>query len=107
MLDLANGDPVIFRIFDHLSDFFYEHDRRILDAGGGRIDILHVGDDYGTQRDTVISPRMYRTLFQPRWKRHIDQARAYGCKVFHHSCGSSRRLLPDLIKTGIDVLTTV
>jgi uroporphyrinogen decarboxylase len=107
MLDLANGDPVIFRIFDHLSDFFYEHDRRILDAGGGRIDILHVGDDYGTQRDTVISPRMYRTLFQPRWRRHIAQARSYGCKVFHHSCGSSRRLLPDLIDTGIDVLTTV
>jgi uroporphyrinogen decarboxylase len=68
---------------------------------------MHFGDDYGTQRDTVISPKLYRELFQPRWKRHIEQAHAYGCKVFHHSCGSTRRLMPDLIQTGVDVLVTV
>ncbi len=107
MLDLGLQDPVLMRIFDHLSDFHYEYDRRILDAGRGRIDIMHFGDDYGTQRDTVISPRMYREIFQPRWKRHIAQARSYGCKIFHHSCGSTRRLMPDLIQTGIDVLVTV
>lgn len=107
MLDLGNRDPIVFRIFEHLSDFFYEYDRRILEAGRGRIDILHFGDDYGTQRDTVISPRVYREIFQPRWKRHIEQARAFGCKVMHHSCGSTRRIMPDLINTGIDVLTTI
>lgn len=107
MLDLGNRDPVLLRIFDHLSDFFYEYDRRVLEAGRGRIDIMHFGDDYGTQRDTVISPRLYRELFRPRWKRHIEQARAYGCKIFHHSCGSSRRIIPDLIQTGVDVLVTL
>jgi uroporphyrinogen decarboxylase len=107
MLGLATQDPVLMRIFDHLSDFFYEYDRRMLDAGGGRIDAMHFGDDYGTQRDTVISPRLYRKMFQPRWRRHIEQARSYNTKVFHHSCGSTRRLMPDLIETGIDVLVTV
>jgi uroporphyrinogen decarboxylase len=107
MLDIATRNEVLFRIWDHLSDFFYEFDRRILEAGGGRIDIMHFGDDYGTQRDTVISPQIYRELLQPRWRRHIEQARAYGCKVMHHSCGSTRRLMPDLIATGIDVLVTV
>jgi uroporphyrinogen decarboxylase len=107
MVDIADKNPVLFAIFDHLSDFFYEHDRRILEAGGGRIDIMHFGDDYGTQRDTVISPRTYRELFKPRWKRHIEQARSFDTKIMFHSCGSTRRLIPDLIETGIDVLTTL
>jgi uroporphyrinogen decarboxylase len=107
MLDLASRNEVLFRIWDHLSDFFYEHDRRILEAGRGRIDIMHFGDDYGSQRDTVISPQLYREIFQPRWRRHIEQAHAFDCKVMHHSCGSTRRLIPDLINTGIDVLVTV
>jgi len=107
MLDIGDKSPILFAIWDHLSDFFYEFDRRILEAGDGRIDISHFGDDYGTQRDTVISPRTYCQLFQPRWKRHIEQARAFGTKVMFHSCGSTRRLMPHLIETGIDVLTTV
>lgn len=107
MLDLATRSEVLFRIWDHLSDFFYEFNRRVLEAGGGRIDLMHFGDDYGSQRDTVISPQVYRELFQPRWRRHIEQARRFGCKVMHHSCGSTRRLLPDLIATGVDVLVTV
>jgi uroporphyrinogen decarboxylase len=107
MLDLASRSEVLFRIWDHLSDFFYEFDRRVLEAGGGRIDLMHFGDDYGSQRDTVISPQVYRELFQPRWRRHIEQTRRFGCKVMHHSCGSTRRLLPDLIATGVDVLVTV
>jgi len=107
MLDIADRSPVLMAIFDHLSDFFYEYNRRVLEAGHGRIDIMHYGDDYGTQRDTVISPATYRELIQPRWARHIRQARAHGCKVLHHSCGSCRRLLPDMIHTGIDALSTV
>lgn len=107
MLDIAERNPVLLAIWDHLSDFYYEYNRRILEAGAGRIDIMHYGDDYGTQRDTVISPADYRELLAPRWERHIRQARAFGCKVMHHSCGSTRRLLPDLVRTGIDVLSTV
>ena len=107
MLDIATQNPVLFAIWQHLSDFFYEYDRRILMAGGGRIDIMHFGDDYGTQKDTVISPGMFRQLFQPRWRRHFEQARSFGCKIMFHSCGSTRRLMPDLIETGVDMLTTV
>jgi uroporphyrinogen decarboxylase len=107
MLDIALESPVLFAIWRHLSDFFYEFNRRVLEAGEGRIDLMHYGDDYGTQRDTVIGVETYRKLFKPRWRRHMEQARSYGAHIMFHSCGSTRRLLPDLIDTGIEVLTTV
>jgi uroporphyrinogen decarboxylase len=108
LIDIGLKEPVIYRIFDHLSDFFLEYNRRMLEAAQGRIDIFWHGDDYGTQRGASISPRTFRQVFQPRWKRHLEQDRKYGVKhVMLHSCGSTRELIPDLIATGFDVLETV
>ncbi|MGQ9586471.1 MAG: uroporphyrinogen decarboxylase family protein [Anaerolineae bacterium] len=49
----------------------------------------------------------FRSVFQPRWAPHVQQARSFGLKIMLHSCGSTRALLPDLIDTGFDILQTV
>ena len=99
--------PVILAIFDHLSDFFFEYTKRLLEAGKGRIDIAWYGDDYGCQTGLTISPQTYKKLLKPRWKRHIELAHSFGAVVMLHSCGSTRKLIPDLIETGFDILDTV
>jgi len=40
-------------------------------------------------------------------KRMMDLAHEHGAFVFHHSDGSIREILPDMIKAGIDVLNPV
>jgi uroporphyrinogen decarboxylase len=34
----------------------------------------------------------------------VDQARHHGVKVIHHSCGSIRAIIPDLIDIGVDAI---
>ena len=107
LLDIGMENALIFRLFQIRSDFFYEYNRRILEAARGRIDIMFYGDDYGSQRGPTISPACYRKIFHPSWKRHIAQAKAAGAKVMLHCCGSSRGLIPDLLDTGFEILSTV
>ena len=80
---------------------------RILDAARGRIDLVHCGDDFGSQRGLLISPASFDRLFAAKKKELFDLVHAYGAKVSHHCCGSSRVLIPRFIRCGMDALQTI
>ena len=107
LIDIITEDEVGVAIIDHRVDFFYEWCRRGLEAGRGRIDILCLGEDLGTQRGPTVSPETFDRFFRPRLKRFIDLAHKYGAKAMLHSCGSTRLLQPKLIEMGLDVLDSV
>jgi uroporphyrinogen decarboxylase len=55
-----------------------------------------------------MSPRTYRQVIQPRHKCLFFFIKAQApVKVFYHTCGAVRRLIPDLIEAGIDILNPV
>ena len=53
----------------------------------------------GTQLDSFISPDMYRSDIRPRLEKLIAfiKGRAPHVRMMMHSCGSIRRVIPDLI----------
>jgi len=106
-IGIAQADPALLRIFDHLSDFFYEYNRRTFDAGAGMIDIAFFGDDYGGQSGPLIGAHHYRSILRPRWERHFRLARDHGLRIMQHSCGSVGRLLPEMIEAGVEILDVV
>jgi hypothetical protein len=71
------------------------------------IDIFMMGDDFGTQHGPIVSPSMWRRFFRRRFRDYVDLAHAFGIRVMHHTCGSVRALIPDLIDCGLDVLQSV
>jgi uroporphyrinogen decarboxylase len=71
-------------------------------AGCG-LDAMFIGDDWGTQDRTFISPEAFRTLFKPAYRRLTDALHAAGMKCVMHSCGYIYRFIADLIDAGIDV----
>ena len=87
--------------------FFYGMAECILQAAGGLIDVIWCGEDLGTQNGLMISPRTFDRLFADKYKAFFDLAHGYGAKVFMHSCGSVRRIIPRLIELGLDVLDVV
>lgn len=107
LYDIALEDPVYLFIVEKRHRFYMEHVERILEAGRGRIDLLLVGDDFGTQRGPLISPAVFDRLFAPKKKELFDLAHAHGALVSHHCCGSSRALIPRFIATGMDALQTI
>ena len=107
IMDIGSEDPVGLAVMEKRARFSLSHMERILEAAAGRVDILALGDDYGTQRGMLMSPAAWRKLFRPWLKRFIDLGHAYGCKVMLHCCGSSRAIFDDYIALGLDVLDTV
>lgn len=80
-----------------------------LDAVGDYIDIIHMGDDLGTQQAPQISIEMYREMVKPYHKelfQYIHQLRP-DIKVFFHCCGSIYPFIWDLIDAGVDILNPV
>jgi len=79
-----------------------------LGAIGEHVQVVAQGDDVGMQDREYISPEMYRNYIFPRHKRLYDFIHSKtSAKLFMHSCGSIRKLIPSLIEAGVDALNPV
>src|SRR5208283_4573670 len=54
IMDIALENPVGLAIMEKRFEYGYEHTRRALEACGGKVDIVWIGDDYGTQRGLLM-----------------------------------------------------
>ena len=90
-----------------ISDFFYEHHRRLFEAAFDLIDVTQVTDDFGSQHGLIISPRMFEQFYRGPMQRGIDLARSFGITVFHHDDGDCRVLLPTFAEMGVEILNPI
>jgi len=107
LLDIGLEDPVGLACMQKRQEFYLELMARSLDAARGQVDILFVGDDYGSQRSLLMSRACWRKLFQPKLRQFADLAASAGIPLMLHSCGSTRLIMPDLIETGVAIYDTV
>jgi uroporphyrinogen decarboxylase len=107
LLDIAMEDPVYLAILERRHRFYLAFVERTLEAAKGRVDLVFCGDDFGSQRGPLISPRSFDRLFAPKKKSLFDLVHAHGAKITHHCCGSSRALIPRFIDCGMDALQTI
>lgn len=68
------------------------------------LDWLWTGDDVGSQQDLMMSPRCWREAVRPHLARLFAVGKKHRLWVAYHSCGAIRRIIPDLIEMGLDVL---
>jgi uroporphyrinogen decarboxylase len=62
----------------------------------------------GSQIDMLFSPRAYRQFVKPRHTKLYSFIKTHSrAKLFFHSCGAIRKVLPDLIEAGVDILNPV
>ncbi|PZC53126.1 uroporphyrinogen decarboxylase family protein, partial [Mesotoga sp. TolDC] len=101
--------PLMEYFLDRLLESYQIDLERYLAAVGDEIDIIQIGDDYGTQGNTAISPRVFRSIFKPRLKAVCDfiHSRKPELFIFLHSCGSIYPFIPDFIDAGIQILNPV
>jgi len=107
ILGLATDDPVTLACMERRFEFHWEQSRRALEACGGRVDLLWIGDDFGTQRGLLLSPAKWRKLFAGKLRAMADLAHAHGARLMLHCCGGTRRIWGDLIDAGVDIYDTV
>lgn len=66
-------------------------------------DGIFFGDDWGAQTAPIVSPRLFREVFKPRYKALMEPIQRAGRKVCFHSCGFLGEIFDDLLDLGIDV----
>jgi hypothetical protein len=76
---------------------------------GENVDILGLdGTDYGSQNAELFSPELFAELYVPYFKIQTGWVRRNTAwKTWLHTCGSVTRILPHLIRAGVDILNPV
>jgi len=106
-MDLALNPEIVHYCLDKLFELAYQNTLRIYDAIPDQVMITYVAEDMGSQEGLLFSPAQIHEFLIPRMKRIMDLAHEAGAYVFHHSDGGVRRILPDMIAAGIDVLNPI
>ena len=106
--DFAGNEKLAAKIMDRVLEMHIAYWDRTIDTIGDAIDVAGTADDFAGQYGLLISPRAYRRLCKPRHKELFDFIhRRSKAKIFFHSCGSIRAVIPDLIEIGCDILNPV
>lgn len=95
---------VVEAVTEYVVDFYLEANKRCFETLGDKLDIFFIGNDFGTQRDLIISPDMFNRFVLPGYKKMIDLAKSYNKKVMIHSCGAIGKVIPTLIEAGVDAI---
>ncbi len=109
MVDLLVDRPSAEALLDRMVQCKLDFWEMALPSLAGLVDVVSEADDYGTQISQLISPALFREVMKPRLKVINDRIHqlAPGAKLFFHSCGSVREMLPDFIEIGVDILNPV
>lgn len=106
-IDIAMEDPEYLEIVQRMTNFYYEYFKAILDSGDGKIGIVHIGDDYGSQRGLLISRNSFCKIFSPGIRKIAKLVHEYDAKLMMHCCGGISELIPDFADAGVDILDVV
>ncbi len=109
MMDMASDEALAEALLDEMVALKLTFWEMALPQLRDVVDVISEADDYGTQASQLISPRMFRRLIKPRLATLFGRIKALApdARLFFHSCGNVRPLLPDFIELGVDILNPV
>jgi len=99
----------VYKVFEGQCEIALKNLRLLIDTLGDKVQaVFTTGTDFGTQQGLFISPDAYKDLFQPFHKIINEFIHKYSnWKIFIHSCGAVKQLIPDFIESGFDILNPV
>lgn len=107
-LDIARDDRALGWLMDKVVEMKQAYWEIALSLVGDNVDVVMEADDMAGQFNLLISPKSYRKIIKPRHKKLFDFIKSRtSAKLFFHSCGAIRPLIPDLIEIGVDILNPV
>ncbi len=108
LLNMARDADFARALMERIADHCKQLMGRFLDELGDNVDIIKIGDDLGTQKSLMISPKMYREILKPIHADFISFIKARtNAKILFHSDGDVASLIEDFIEIGIDILNPI
>jgi uroporphyrinogen decarboxylase len=103
-LDFVLEPAFAHALLGRVTDFYVEFFTRVLEAGGGEIDLVFTADDLGGQQGLLMSREMWEEFVQPHHRRLNELIHSFGATVIYHTDGAVMEVVDGLVEMGIDVL---
>jgi uroporphyrinogen decarboxylase len=106
LIDMVTDPDLADQVLEFPYQYHLSAAKRLVEMG---VDMVWIGDDVGSQHGMLISPKTWRRFLKGRMASFIQKLKAInpGVKVAYHSDGDIRRIIPELIEIGLDVLNPV
>lgn len=106
MIDLVSREPYVEALLDKCMAFSIGIGKQLVALG---VDAVWAGDDFGAQNGMMISPRLWRSVFKPRFREVFAEMKAVNPDVIiaYHCDGAIAPILDDLIEIGLEVFNPV
>ncbi|MGE4563289.1 MAG: uroporphyrinogen decarboxylase family protein [Victivallaceae bacterium] len=102
-IKMYTAPEVVKAVTRHIVDFYLAGTERFIKEAGEDLDAFFFGNDFGTQRDIMISPECFEEFIFPYFRELTDLGHAGGKQVVLHSCGAIAKVIPSLIDLGVDM----
>jgi uroporphyrinogen decarboxylase len=100
-----HAEPAAAKALLHrIMDFHLGIARHYLAAG---VEMVAMGDDLGTQRGLLLSPKVVQEFLVPEYRRLFDLYKEHGVLINFHSCGHIMPLLETFMDLGVDILNPI
>jgi len=108
LLNMAMDPEFARALMERIADYCKQLMGPFLQELGDNVDIIKIGDDLGTQKSLMISPKMYRDLLKPIHADFISFIKERTkAKILFHSDGDVVPLIEDFIEMGVDILNPI
>ena len=96
-------------LIDKVTDLITELYLYYLQPIAPYLDWVELSSDHGMQDRPLVSREIYRRFFKQPYRRLFEAIRraAPQARIFMHSCGSVRELIPEFIDIGLDILNAL
>jgi len=107
--DLYINEEFAHKLIGKVTDVITELYCYYLEPIGRHLGWVEFSSDHGMQDRTLVSKELYRKFFKKPYTRLFSEVRkaAPNAKIWMHSCGSVRELIPDFIEMGVDILNAL
>ena len=105
LADMAAEPEFAMELLDFITEKNLSILKQIVETPG--LDGVLLGNDWGSQRDLLMSPGTWRTMLKPGAQKEYDLIREAGLDVWVHSCGDISKIMPDLCEMGANILNPI
>lgn len=104
-IDLYEEPEFAAALIEKVTALLIDLNTYYLEAVGPYIEWIEFSSDFGTQNAPFISPALFEEFFLEPHKRLFAACKkaAPDVKIFLHSCGSVRLLMPQFIEMGVEI----
>lgn len=107
MMSFCLYPDMLRSLLDKIVGIDLQINKKYLANANGKLDILYVGNDFGTQLSLAISRENFDIFIVPCIKKYVNLAHEFNVIFMQHSCGAIEPIIPSLVDCEIDILDPI